>query len=291
MSMSDNFNRRANALAEEYWRLKERMAERDYEKELREIERLLERGVSGRLRDELERRAKEMRMELESKEGAFSAIKDVTHDLLELTARFAPNLDLWNGELYPYDDEPLSEHYFMAITDILFGKPTPEIRFKNAVVSGRGIEIKADDEISAVKTLSYITTIIQEAAKKKLGLENELDNSWERLIENDYAFVAFKTLIGFGKPMSLDEIKEISYKKDKEFKELVKDIYDKRLAEELERLASVPEYNIVERNGGVYEVTDFGRWVWMLCQGEVKRGGKPAALTGLKEIMRRLRRG
>ncbi|MHC1579061.1 MAG: hypothetical protein ACXQTZ_00135 [Candidatus Alkanophagales archaeon] len=289
--MSDNFNRRANALAEEYWRLKERMARRDYERELREIERLLERGVGGRLREELERRAKEMRMELESKEGAFSAIKDVTHDLLELTARFAPNLDLWNGELYPYDDEPLSERYLTAITDILFGKPEPEIRFKNAVISERGIEIRADDEISAVKTLSYITTIIQEAAKKKLGLENELDSSWERLIENDYAFVAFKTLVGSGKPMSLDEIKEVAYKKDREFKELVKDVYDKRLAEELERLASVPEYNVVERSGGAYEVTDFGRWVWALCQGEARRGGKPAALTGLKEIMRRLRRG
>lgn len=291
MNMSDNFNKRANALAEEYWRLKEKIAKRDYEKELREIEKLLERGISGKLRDELERRAKEMRMELESKRGAFSAIKDVTRDLLELTARFAPNLDLWNGELYPYDDEPLSEHYFTAMTDIIFGKPMPEIRFKKAVISEAGIYVEASDEISAVKTLSYVTTLIQEAAKKKLGLENELDKSWERLIENDYAYVALKTLMSVGKPLSLDEILDISYKRDKEFKELVKDTYDKRLTEELERLANVPEYNIVERSGSVYEITDFGKWVWTLCQGEVRRSVKPTALTGLKEIMRRFKKG
>ena len=131
----EKFNERANALASEYWRLKHLASKEEDEERLEEIERLLEKGIGGKLREKLEREARLLRQAREERSNAMRNLEIVRNELLELTAEFAPNLDLAEGSFFPYDSEPLSEDFFRAITDILFGKPEKSIELKEASFS------------------------------------------------------------------------------------------------------------------------------------------------------------
>jgi len=270
------FNERVNALAEKYWSLKKDIdaAEADDKRrELEEIEKLLERGITGKLRLELEKKASELRAITSEREGAYAEISEVISELLEMTSDFAPSLDQRKDGLFPYDSEhePISKQYFRAITDIFFGNPQPKLEFENADISAKGINIKtpAASDLAALTSLNYVTTILQESAKKMLGEPNQVDLSWQRLKEKDYAFIVFNVLIDSNSALSLKELQEICDIEDEEYKDLVTDMYDKRLEEGLEYLVGDEwEYPLVEKHGNKYAVTDFGRWVWKLCSGE-----------------------
>ncbi len=273
MTGIENFNERVNALADEYWKLKELSREYDNEKELEEIEELLKKGIGGKLRTELEKKAKEMRQERERIRDASLRIKEVINDLLEISSYFGPNLDTRKGKLYPYDEEhePLSEKYISAITDILFGEPSTVIKFENATLSKDGIEVEADDEISSLRILNYVMTIIQESAKKKLGKENEIDKEWEKLKERDYAYIAFRTIMTSEerkKSMDKEEIKNIARIKDEDYRALFREDYDKGIEESLRYLSGEEMKLLRYDKDGYYSVTDFGEWVWKLCSKE-----------------------
>ena len=66
----ERFNERANVLASEYWRLKHLASKEDGEERLEEIERLLEKGIGGKLREKLEREAKLLRQAREERNNA-----------------------------------------------------------------------------------------------------------------------------------------------------------------------------------------------------------------------------
>lgn len=269
------FNKRASILAEDYWRLKGRLisGEMDQKRnELEEIDMLLEKGISGKLGMELEARASELRTAMGHGEDASMGITQIRRDLLELMSVSAPSFDSLNSGVYSYDQAggALSEEYFMAVTDILFGESRPKIGFSRAVISEKGVELKdtSISDLGALRILNYITTIVQESAKKMLGKGNLLDSAWNKLKQREYAFIAFNVLVESDKSLTLEEIKEISDLKDEEYKGLMEDIYNKRLEEGINYLNSSDEwvYPMVGIGGGSYYITDFGRWVWMLCR-------------------------
>ena len=127
--MVEKFNERANAIANEYWRLKEVTADKTDEARLAEIEKLLEKGIGGKLQEQLAAEAKTLRKEKEDRSSASEKLEELKKEITELTADLAPNLDLFVDDFFPYDSEhePISEAYFMAITDIFFGSPQPSI--------------------------------------------------------------------------------------------------------------------------------------------------------------------
>jgi hypothetical protein len=271
------FNERANILANEYWLLKERAGSDEPDeirKKIEDIEALLNKGIGGNLRSQLEKEVKQLRRNIDSKEGDFASIEQVRRDLLDLIADFGPSLDLRSGNLYPYDSErePLPEKYFRAVTEILFGDPKPIIEFKNATMSDKGVEIKTPDvdDVVALGILDSVTTLLQETAKKMLGRNNKLDIYWRRLRENDYAFTGFSVLINSDKGLNLREIQEICSIEDEEYKGLVSEMYDDLLKDSMDYMVGNDwDHNLVEKNGDTYEVTDFGKWVWLLCRKEV----------------------
>ncbi|NYT00216.1 MAG: hypothetical protein GKB99_00615 [Methanocellales archaeon] len=271
------FNERANILANEYWLLKERAGSDEPDeirKKIEDIEELLNKGIGGNLRSQLEKEVKQLRRTIDAKEGDFASIEQVRRDLLDLISDFGPSLDLRSGNLYPYDPErePLPEKYFMAVTEILFGDPKPTIEFKNATMSDKGVKIKTPDvdDVVALGILGSVTTLLQETAKKMLGRTNKLDIYWRRLRENDYAFTGFNVLINSDKGLNLREIQEICSIEDEEYKGLVSEMYDELLKDSMDYLVGNDwEHNLVEKNGDTYYVTDFGKWVWLLCRKEV----------------------
>lgn len=274
--MVEKFNEKANALATEYWRLKELKGSETGENRLEEIEKLLEKGIGGKLRENLDAEAKKLRKEKEDRSTAFVRLEEIKKEILELTADLAPNLDLFEDGFFPYDSEhePISETFFSALTEIFFGTPHSSIQFKVANFSKDGIEIHSRDENSSLNILGYVVMIIQEAAKKMLHEENDVDKSCELLKQNEYAFIALGTLIKEGKRLRLKEIKEISHREDKEYKELMRDTYDRELVNGVEYLVSDKwEYNLVKEYNGEYEVTDFGEWVWRICNVEASEEG------------------
>ncbi len=265
--MRENFNERANALAMEYWRLKHLLSKKDDEERLEEIERLLERGISGKLRERLEAEARVLRRDREERMNAMKNLEIISGELLELTAEFAPNLD-FNGNFFPYDSEhdQLSEDFFRAITDIFFGNPLRRIELRDAVFSSEGIKVNSDE--SPLRVLDRVISLIQETAKKKMGMQNLIDDIWRRLSQNEYAFIVLSVLVSAGRALSKEEIKEISCRRDREYKELVKD-YDKKLMAALSFLVSDGwGHDIVRENGGKYEITGFGEWIWKVCNSE-----------------------
>ena len=269
-SVMEKFNERANALASEYWRLKHLTSKEEDEERLEEIERLLEKGIGGKLREKLEREARLLRQAREERSNAMRNLEIVREELLELTAEFAPNLDIAEGSFFPYDSEPLSEDFFRAITDILFGKPEKSIELKEASFSKEGIKVKVD--ASPLSILDHVITILQETARKKLGLPNKMDESWRKLAQKEYAFVALNVLVNAEQALTFEEVKRISHENDSEFKELVKDAYyDRKLRDALSFLAGDGwEYKLVTSKGGKYEATSFGEWLWKLCNSEMK---------------------
>lgn len=272
--MVDKFNEKANALANEYWRLKKITADKTGEDRLEEIEKLLEKGIGGKLMEKLDAEAKKLRKEKEDRSSAFVSLEDVKTEITEMTADLAPNLDLFGDNFFPYDSEhePISENYFSAITDIFFDTPYPSIQFKGATFSKDGIEVHPEGN-SPLKVLVYVIMIIQETAKKMLCIENNIDKSCELLKQNEYAFIALGTLIKEGKRLGINEIKEISHREDKEYKELMSDTYDKELVNGVAYLVSDEwEYNLVKEYNGEYEATDFGEWVWRICNAEASKG-------------------
>ena len=279
--MVEKFNEKANALAREYWRLKEITAEGASENRLEEIEKLLATGIGGKLRDKLEAEAKRLRKEEDERSSAVMKLTEVEREILELTAELAPNLDLFEDGFFPYDSEhePLSEDYFSALTDILFGVPSSSIQFRVATLSEEGIKVDLADERSSLEVLRYVIMMIQETAKQKLGMVNSIDKCCERLRQNEYAFFALETLVKERKRMGIEDIKEIAHREDKEYKELVKDVYDKELVNGITYLASDGwEYKLVERYEDDYEATDFGELVWRICNARVsEEGGKRRA--------------
>jgi len=89
------FNERINALAEKYWSLKKDIDAEEVDgkkKELEEIEKLLEKGITGGLRLELEEKASELRAVTSEREGAYADISEVISEILELTSDFAPSV-------------------------------------------------------------------------------------------------------------------------------------------------------------------------------------------------------
>lgn len=274
--MVEKFNERANTIANEYWRLKEVTADTTDEARLAEIEKLLEKGIGGKLQEQLAAEAKTLRKEKEDRSSASEKLEELKKEITELTADLAPNLDLFVADFFPYDSEhePISEAYFMAITDIFFGSPQPSIKFKIAAFSTEGIKVNSTDENSPLTILGYVIMMIQETAKHMLGMENIIDRCCKLLKQNEYAFIALGTLVKEGKVLMLKEIKEISKREDREYKELVSSTYDKELSNGVAYLVSDEwEYNMVKELSGEYEVTDFGEWVWRVCNVEA-RGGK-----------------
>jgi hypothetical protein len=275
VKMVEKFNERANALANEYWRLNEITADKADENRLDEIEKLLEKGIGGKLREQLALEAKRLRKEKEDRSSAFEKLEEVKRDITELTAELAPNLDLFVDNFFPYDSdhEPISEAYFLAITDIFFGSSQPSIKLKVATFSTEGIKVSSTDANSPLAVLEYVIMIIQETAKQMLGMDNVIDTSCNLLKQNEYAFIALGTLIKEGKTLMIKEIKEISKREDREYKELVSNTYDKELVNGLAYLVSDKwEYNLVKEYDGEYEATDFGEWVWRVCNVEVRAG-------------------
>jgi hypothetical protein len=271
--MVERFNEKANTLAQEYWRLKEIAADTAGTNRLAEIERLLDKGIGGKLRDQLEAEAKRLRKEAEDRGSASLRLSEVKKELLELTADLAPNLDLFEDDFFPYDSdhEPIGEQFFAALTDLFFGSPTPSIPFKVATLSKEGIRVNATAESSSLEILSYIIMILQESAKKRLGMANTIDNCCALLRQNDFAFIVLKTLLGAGKRLGVKEIKEISHREDKAYTELVRsDLYDKELINGVAFLMSAEwGYSMIKEFDGKYEPTDFGEWVWRVCNAEL----------------------
>lgn len=273
--MVEKFNERANTIANEYWRLKEVTADKADEARLAEIEKLLEKGIGGKLQEQLAAESKTLRKEKEDRSSASEKLEELKKEMTELTADLAPNLDLFVDDFFPYDSEhePISEAYFMAITDIFFGSPQPSIKFKIAAFSTEGIKVNSTDENSPLTILAYVIMIIQETAKHMLGMENIIGRYCKLLKQNEYAFIALGTLIKEGKVLMLKEIKEISKREDREYKELVSSTYDKELSNGVAYLVSDEwEYNMVKELSGEYEVTDFGEWVWRVCNVEARGG-------------------
>jgi hypothetical protein len=269
--MVERFNEKANALALEYWRLKQIITDEAGENRLAEIEKLLEKGIGGKLREQLEAEAKRLRKQRDDRASAAMSLDEVKAGLLELTAELAPNLDLFADNFFPYDSEhePISEEYFKALTEIFFGEPQSRIQFRVATFSPEGIRLSLTDAGSPFETLGYALMIIQETAKKMLGMENSIDTCCELLRGNEYAFIVLKTLLTAGRSLRLEELKGIAHREDKEYKELMSDLYDKELVNGLKYLLSDEwEYKLIKELNGAYDMTDLGASVWCFCNAE-----------------------
>jgi len=273
--MVEKFNEKANALAQEYWQLQETTANKASGNRLAEIEKLLEKGIGGKLKDQLDAEAKQLRKEEEDRSSAFMKLDDLKKELLELTAELAPNLDLFVENSFPYDSdhEPISEAYLSALTDISFGTPSPSIQFKVATFSKDGITVDLADGRSSLEVLEYVIMIIQETAKKMLGVENTIDKSCALLKQNEYAFIVIGVLLKEGRKLGIKEIKEIAHREDKEHRELVGDaLFDKELVAGVTYLMSDEwEYSLMTESDGEYEVTDIGERVWRICNAEASK--------------------
>jgi len=270
--MVERFNEKANALAQEYWRLKQLITDESSGKRLAEIEKLLEKGIGGKLKEQLEAEAKQLRKEHEERSSAVLSLDEVKRGLLELTAELAPNLDLLTDNFFPYDSEhdPLSEGYFRALTDLFFGAPQPELAFKVATLSSAGIRLSSTDGGSSLETLGYVLMIIQETAKKLLGMANGIDTCCELLKGNEYAFIVLKTLLTAGRSLRFEELKVIAHREDKEYKELMSDLYDKELVNGIKYLLSDGwEYKLIKESDSAYDLTDLGGWVWCFCNADL----------------------
>ena len=289
------FNKRANSSADEYWKLKSLKGEggKTKEQELEEIEKLLEKGIGGKLRDDLENRASQLRSEVMSEFEVDRRMRDVMDDILDATSKFAPNLEPRTDEIYPYDAKqgPIHEAYFRAITEILFGKADDHIEFDDAIISSKGIEIKnkQSDEIESLKVLNRVTMLMQESAKKKLGIFNQFDEAWSNLVQQDFAYRAFEMIVKSREGMNLSEIQDLCHRVDQEYQELVRDIYDEKLEKELEGMLSdvIWQNRLIERsNDGLYRATEFGRWMWELCKDDhhVKIEREPRGRSSLDKL-------
>jgi len=294
--MVEKFNEKANALAHEYWRLKEITAEGAGGNRLEDIEKLLEKGIGGKLKDQLEVEAKRLRKEVDDISGAFMKLEEIEKEILEMTAELAPNLDLFEDDFFPYDSEhePISEEFISALTDLFFGTPSPSIQFKVATFSKEGIKINLADERSSLEVLGYVIMMIQETAKQMLGMENTIDKCCELLKQNEYAFIVLGTLLKEGRRLGMKEIKEISHREDKEYKELVRDIYDKELVNGIAYLVGDGwEYSLMKEYDDKYEATDFGEMVWRICnakasedEGKMKRTGISNSSLNIHKILK-----
>ena len=298
--MVEKYNEKANALALEYWRLKEVTAHKAGGNRLAEIEKLLEKGIGGKLKDQLDAEAKRLRKETDDRSGAIMRLDGVERQILELTADLAPNLDLFEDGAFPYDseNEPISEEFFSALTNIFFGTPQPSIPFKVATLSKEGIKVNLTAEQSPLEVLGYVLMIIQETAKKLLGVENTINTCCAMLKQNEYAFIVLGILIKEGRNMGMKELKEIAHREDKEYKELVNDIYDKQLVNSIAYLVSDEwEYSLLKDHDGKYEVTDFGERVWKICnaeisegEGKMKRASIPNSSLNIQKILKFLKK-
>jgi len=294
--MVEKFNEKANALAHEYWRLKEITAEGAGGNRLEEIEKLLEKGIGGKLKDQLEVEAKRLRKEVDDISGAFMKLEEIEKEILEMTAELAPNLDLFEDDFFPYDSEhePISEEFISALTNLFFGTPSPSIQFKVATFSKEGIKVNLADERSSLEVLGYVIMMIQETAKQMLGMENTIDKCCELLKQNEYAFIVLGTLLKEGRRLGMKEIKEISHREDKEYKELVRDIYDKELVNGIAYLVGDGwEYSLMKEYDDKYEATDFGEMVWRSCnakasedEGKMKRTGISNSSLNIHKILK-----
>lgn len=294
--MVEKFNEKANALAHEYWRLKEITAEGAGGNRLEEIEKLLEKGIGGKLKDQLEAEAKRLRKEMDDISGAFMKLEEIEKEILEMTAELAPNLDLFEDDFFPYDSEhePISEEFCSALTNLFFSAPSPSIQFKVATFSKEGIKVNLADERSSLEVLGYVIMMIQETAKQMLGMENTIDKCCELLKRDEYAFIVLGTLLKEGRRLGMKEIKEISHREDKEYKELVRDIYDKELVNGIAYLVGDGwEYSLMKEYDGKYEATDFGEIVWRICnakasedEGKMKRTGISNSSLNIHKILK-----
>ncbi len=294
--MVEKFNEKANALAHEYWRLQEITAESAGGNRLEEIEKLLEKGIGGKLKDQLEVEAKRLRKEVDDISGAFMKLEEIEKEILEMTAELAPNLDLFEDDFFPYDSEhePISEEFFFALTNLFFGAPSPSIQFKVATFSKEGIKVNLADERSSLEVLGYVIMMIQETAKQMLGMENTIDKCCELLKQNEYAFIVLGTLLKEGRRLGMKEIKEISHREDKEYKELVRDIYDKELVNGVAYLVGDGwEYSLMKEYDDKYEATDFGEMVWRICnaktsedEGKMKKVGISNSSLNIHKILK-----
>jgi len=274
------FNKRANSSADEYWKIKALKGEsgKSKEQELDEIEKLLDKGIGGKLRDDLEKRASQLRSEVMGESEASDRMNSVVEDLLKITASFAPNLESKRENIYPYDagEGAIQDKYFKAVNEILFGKDRETVEFDDAIVSTEGIEIRDAEsgEIKSLTVLNNITTLMQESAKKKLGLSNQFDDAWALMAEQDFAYSAFEVIVKSRKGLTLDEIQDRCHRVDQEYQELVRDIYDEKLDKELDGMLSddLWEIRLIKRtDDGIYSATEFGRWTWELCKHDHRR--------------------
>ncbi|MBK5190199.1 MAG: hypothetical protein JJE19_01690 [Methanosarcinales archaeon] len=298
--MVEKFNEKANALAHEYWRLQEITAEGAGGNRLEEIEKLLEKGIGGKLKDQLEVEAKRLRKEVDDISGAFMKLGEIEKEILEMTAELAPNLDLFEDDFFPYDSEhePISEEFFSALTNLFFGAPSPSIQFKVATFSKDGIKVDLAYGRSSLEVLGYVIMMIQETAKQMLGMENTIDKCCELLKQNEYAFIVLGTLLKEGRRLGMKEIREISHREDKEYKELVRDIYDKELVNGIAYLVGDGwEYNLIKEYDDKYEATDFGEMVWRICnaktsedEGKMKRVGISNSSLNIHNILKFLKK-
>jgi len=275
MMYETSFNEKANLYAEKYWLFWNRRGVdlTGVDEQLREIEELLNRGVSGKLRLQLEGEYRKLQAMKEKMSKASTEIDEITRDLLELTANFAPDLDLRKENIFPYDSEhePLSENYFRAITDILFKDPKPFIDFSEGRISPEGILIKipVSSDFEAFKIINNLFMVIQEAAKKHLGLENLMDKCWSYIKSKEYAFIAYSILVDYG-ALTLEEIQNICDIQDPEYKKLLPQTYNEQLRRELEDVVR-SKCPLIKKEGGKYVITDFGLWTWKLCTSEEER--------------------
>lgn len=270
-----SFNERANLLANEYWRAKERTNAQGPERErLEEIDRLLQRGISGKLQFQLEQEARTLRRAIEERDTAASSLAGIRRDLLELVSDFAPSLDVRRGSLFPYDPEhePLGEGYFRAVNDLLLGQPRDGLEFQRATISANGVTVPdAVDDTTALGVLNYVTLILQEAARKKLGRDNLLDRAWKRAKSREYVTQVLDVLAQTERPLTADEIERKLNTADQEMQSLLREEYTKGIQKALEFLTSDAwDYSLVDVRNHRYSLTDLGRWVWRLCRVEAE---------------------
>lgn len=273
MAPRGSFNERANFLAAEYWKAKEKTATQAPEKtRLEEIDRLLRRGISGKLQFQLEQEARGLRRAIDDRDTAASHLVGIQRDLLELISDFAPSLDVRRGSLFPYDSdrEPLKEEYFKVVTELLLGKAREAVEFQRATLSANGITVPdAVDDTSALAALNYATLVLQEAAKKKLGRENEMDGAWNKVQRREYMSQIMEVLAQSERSLTVEEIERKLNAADQEMQSLLREDYSKGIRRSLEMLTDDSwDYHLVEVRSHRYSLTDFGRWVWTLCKDQ-----------------------
>lgn len=273
MAPRGSFNERANFLAAEYWKAKEKTTAQAPEKtRLEEIDHLLRRGISGKLQFQLEQEARTLRRAIDERDTAASHLVGIRRDLLELISDFAPSLDIRKGSLFPYDSErePLKEEYFRAVTELLLGQPREAIEFQRATLSANGVTVPdAVDDTSALAALTYATLVLQEAAKKKLGRENEMNKAWKRVQNREYMSQIIEVLVQSERALMVEEMERKLNAADQEMQSLLREDYSKGIRRSLEMLTDDSwDYHLVEVRNHRYSLTDFGRWVWRLCKDQ-----------------------